>query len=61
MADLASPDPAQPPYRACTLPSAPASGLTATLASASRLNPLSPESAQLRQELGEVGTIEVGG
>ncbi len=31
------------------------------LAQATRLNPLSPEVAQLRQELGEVGTIEVGG
>lgn len=31
------------------------------LAEATRLNPLSPEVAQLREELGELGTIEVGG
>jgi len=35
--------------------------LQRALAEATRLNPLSPEVAQLRKELAELGTIEVGG
>jgi len=35
--------------------------LERALAEATRLNPLSPEVAQLRKELAELGTIEVGG